>query len=163
MRLTHILPVLFLFLFACQTANKEEVEVQQMIETIIESLVKNDYELYNSVLITKDELISHGKKIGYEGNRISEEKILKDVVEPNLRARKLSFQMYKDQKIDWTKVNVDSVQVNSRKSMEVETGKIKVYYQYEGKNCVMSYNGVIRTDSGSFKIGNVPQFGGCVE
>jgi len=152
-----------MFVASCSSTNSEEASAQKMVEAIIKSVATDDFELYNSVLITKEDLLSHGKKIGNDGNRIPEEKILKDIVEPSMRNRKLGFDLYKQQKVNWSQINVDSVKVTTRKLMEAETGKFKVYYVYEGKRCVMTYNSVMRTDDGDLKIGNVPSFGACID
>jgi len=161
--LVYILTSLSFFLLSCQSSSSDESKALKDIQAIIESVANNDYDKYNSLLITKEELLNHGRSIGYEGNRLPDEKILKDVVEPNLSSRKRGFEIYKEEKVDWAKVNIDSVKVSTRKLMETETGKYKAYYVYEGQRCVMTYNSVMRTDDGSLKIGNVPLFGNCVE
>jgi len=163
MKLNYLLLSLLLLASACQSGSSDEMKALQDVQAIIQSVANNDYETYHSLLISKEELMDHGRSIGTEKNRIPDEKILKDVVEPNMKNRKLGFDMYKEKKIDWTKVNIDSVKVTTRKLMQAETGKYKVYYLYEGKKCVMTYSSVMRTADGSLKIGNVPAFGSCID
>jgi len=152
MKNTLLLFLISIFLFSCAS---DESKIENRCQELINALKAKDFEAFKQVMITEADARDIVSRMGYEGNRPSEE-VIAEKSKEMVRYRKTLFDSYYEDDIPWDKVSIDKVSYKSKKLLDTETAKVSLFYNYDGKTCEMKFPLWTKLSSGAWKTGGKP-------